>query len=514
MPTGVAARASGWRWLPRAVLMVTVAAGAGWVSGAPQAVFAGVRPESGISAGGGQTCVLQAGKAYCWGYGVYGQLGGGSLTSSSVPVPVDASGLLAGKTLTQISAGGNHTCALDSAGHAYCWGDGAYGELGDGTAASSDVPVAVDASGVLAGKTLTQISGGTYDTCALDSAGHAYCWGRNNAGGLGDGTFTDSDVPVAVDASGVLAGRTLIQISAGGYHTCALDTAGHGYCWGNGSNGELGDGTAISSDVPVAVDASGVLAGKTLTQISGGFSHTCALDSAGHVYCWGQNYLGGLGDATFTDSDVPVAVDTSGVLAGKTLTQVTTGYLATCALDSASRAYCWGNNNTGELGDHTTTSSDVPVAVYASGVLAGKTLTRVSAGYFYACATGRYGAAYCWGTNQDGELGHGTITDWATRPMTVVSLVPQPPGNVTGRAGSHSAAVSWTAPASLGTGTLTGYTATATPGGRSCSTQRATRCTITGLRNGTTYTITVITRTTTVNSAPSKPITVTPHRAT
>ena len=256
---------------------------------------------------------------------------------------MDTSGVLAGKTLTQIAVGQSHTCALDSTGAAYCWGANFYGQLGDGDTASSSVPVAVDTSGVLAGKTLTQIATGSGHTCALDSTGAAYCWGYNYTGQLGDGDTASTTVPVAVDTSGVLAGKTLTQITTGNVNTCVLDSSGHAYCWGDGA--ELGDGSGAWSAAPVAVDTSGVLAGKTLTHITAGTLHACALDSTGAAYCWGANVTGQLGDGSTTSTDVPVAVERSGVLAGKTLTQISAGWFDTCALDSTGAAYCWGDNH-------------------------------------------------------------------------------------------------------------------------------------------------------------------------
>ena len=240
-----------------------------------------------------------------------------------MPVAVDTSGALAGQTLTQITTGTEHVCSVDAAGAAYCWGNNNLGQLGDGSTTDSDVPVAVDTSGTLAGQTLTQITTGTEHVCSVDAAGAAYCWGNNNLGQLGDGSTTDSDVPVAVDTSGTLAGQTLTQITAGGSHTCALDSAGAAYCWGEGYYGELGGGIGGFSALAVAVDTSGVLHGKALAQITAGEFHTCAISTAGAAYCWGRNDHGQLGDGKTADSSVPVAVDTSGVLAGQALTRIT-----------------------------------------------------------------------------------------------------------------------------------------------------------------------------------------------
>jgi len=503
------------RWAIRGAPAV-LAAGLSLLMAVPQVMLAGSRARArpAISASGAHSCSLQNGHAYCWGDDGYGELGDGTTNSSAGPVAVDTRGVLAGKTLTQISAGNSFdTCALDSAGAAYCWGNNVNGQLGDGTTTSSAVPVAVATSGVLAGKTLTQISAGYNGTCALDTAGAAYCWGGNFSGELGDGTTTSSAVPVAVATSGVLARKTLIQISAGTIHACAVDRAGAAYCWGGNASGQLGNPAAGDSAVPVAVATRGVLAGKTLTQISAGYHQTCALDTAGAAYCWGNDFFGQLGNGTNTSSTVPVAVATSGALAGQALAQISTNFFQTCAVSRAGAAYCWGGNPDGELGDGTTTDSNVPVAVDTSGVLAGKTMTQISAGDDNTCAQDSAGADHCWGSNLSGELGDGLTIVQSSVPVAVDSLAPQPPGGVAARAGSASALVSWTAPVSLGTGTLTGYAAIARPGGRFCATRNVHSCTIEGLRNGTTYSVTVVAWTTAGTSAPSIAVIITPRPA-
>src|ERR1017187_9510444 len=413
-----------------------------------------------------------------------------------------------------ISASGEHPCAI-SGGRAYCWGNNNDGELGDGTTVSASVPVAVNTSGALAGKTLIEVTtGDSLDTCALDTAGAAYCWGNGALGLLGDGSTISSTLPVAVQTSGVLAGKTLTQISSGFLQVCAVDTTGVAYCWGFNGSGHLGHPGLSDSDVPVAVDRGGVLAGKRLTQISAGFLQVCAVDSTGLGYCWGNDSYGQLGDGTIASSDVPVAVTSRGVLAGKALTQISTNFYQTCAVDSIGVAFCWGGNPDGELGNSTTKNSDVPVAVNASGVLAGQAMAQISSGDNNTCTLGRIGAAYCWGSNEHGQLGDGTAALGSNVPVAVTSFgsrPPQPPSHVTAKAGNTSAAVSWKGPASLGSGTLTGYMATATPRGRTCSTRKATTCTIRYLVNGTIYRITVITRTSTSHSVASAPATVTPR---
>ena len=459
---------------------------------ASQAAMAAPQPGASITTGYYQTCAIETGQAYCWGPGG-GQLGDGSTAASGIPVAVDTTSALAGKTLAQVSAGDGFTCALDTSGRAYCWGVNDHGELGDGNTAGTTEPVAVDTSGALAGKTLTQISAGQQHACALDTAGKAYCWGLNIYGALGDGTTTDSSIPVAVDTSGVLAGKMLTNLAGGETSTCALDASGAAYCWGDNDLGELGDGTTANSTVPVTVD----LPGKTLTSITGSVSARtfCALDSSGSAYCWG-----------FRNSDVPVPVGTDGALAGKTLTQISTSGFHTCALDSTGTAYCWGDNYYGELGDGTTASSTLPVAVDTTGALAGKVLTQIgTGGYFWTCAADSTGAVYCWGDNSQDALGDGTSIASSDVP---VQAGPSPPTSVAAVPGNRSAVVSWAAPAMPG-GSVTGYTAFASPGGELCITA-TTSCTIAGLTNQTTYSVTVIAHTATTNSSASAPIDVTP----
>jgi alpha-tubulin suppressor-like RCC1 family protein len=493
-----------------AAAAISLAAGLGMLMPAPQAALAAAPGTSSILAGIDHTCALDSGKAYCWGFNGFGDIGDGSTTYSDIPVAVRTTGALAGKTLTQISPGENHTCALDSTGAAYCWGDNFYGQLGDGSPFDTRVPVKVDTAGVLAGKTLTEISANEDDACALDSTGAAYCWGYGDDGELGDGSTTNSDVPVKVDTSGV-PGQTLTEISVGTFSTCALDSAGAAYCWGSNLEGDLGDGGTADSDVPAAVDTLGALAGKTLTQISVGDLEACALDSAGAAYCWGYAYQGQLGDGSRFNTRTPVPVDTTGVLAGKTLAQISVGTELTCALDNAGAAYCWGDNSNGELGDGSISTgpfgSTVPVSVDTSGALAGKTLTQISAGAGYACALDSAGAYYCWGANDIGEFGDGSTPAFSDVPLL---SGPHAPTGVTAAPGDTTAAVSWTAPDSLDGGTLTGYTATAAPGTAACTTTGATSCTLTGLTDGTTYTITVQANTTVGNSGASPPTTVTP----
>ncbi len=208
-----------------------------------------------------------------------------------------------------------------------------------------------------------------FTTCALDTEGKVYCWGADYFGSLGDGGPVSStltgELPVEVDTSGVLAGKTIVHIGVGMASVCAMDSDGQVYCWGTNSNGELGNGTTEHASSPTAVVMDGDLSGKTPAKLSVGYSHACVNTTEGKVYCWGSNAFGALGSGEGDSTSVsqtyetePTAVETAGtVMDGKVITRIDTGLYYTCAIDDSKYVYCWGWDAYGMLGNGNATYS-------------------------------------------------------------------------------------------------------------------------------------------------------------
>ena len=234
--------------------------------------------------------ITTAGETYCWGYNANGQLGDG--TTADSPVPVRVSG---GVVFESVAAGSRGTCGLTASGVAYCWGYNGNGNVGDSTFTNTTAPVAVSG-----GLTFTSLSAGAGHRCAVAATDEAYCWGLNRDGQLGNGRFfSDKNTPTLV--SGGLAFQS---VSAGADHSCGVTTTARAYCWGFNSEGSLGNGTFF----PDLNEPSEVSGGLDFEFVTAGAIYSCGVTTTGEAYCWGDNSTGSLGDGSILSSNVPVLV--------------------------------------------------------------------------------------------------------------------------------------------------------------------------------------------------------------
>jgi len=371
------------------------------------------------------------GKVMVWGENAGGSLGTGNYADSYTPLDISSSGDLAGKRIIALAAGDNHCVALDTNGVLYSWGHNYYGPLGSGDFNDRLYPGPV-AAGALAGKKVIYIAAGDHNTYAIAEDHRVYAWGWNYFGMLGDGLGDQSDnhntcEPGIVDTTGVLKGKEIVSVAAGLWFVVALDKDGHLYSWGINDHGALGAGSNEEMvNVPVAVDTGGVLKGKKIVKIAAGEFFAMALDDEGHLYTWGENTYGQLGNNTTADSKVPVAVDTSGVLKGKKISAIAAGDQHCLALSDDGRLYACGMNDYGQLGTQTTFGDSVPVEVYTGGYLAGKNIVAVSCGAMHSVALDDRGNIYTWGANDHGQLGVSGITE--SREAVLAGAAPPPPG--------------------------------------------------------------------------------------
>lgn len=370
------------------VVLVLVAAGCGRIDFSPRdldAAGAGDAPASArwsrVVAYGNQTCGVFVGAVYCWGKNDLGQLGDGTTTNQPAPRAV----MLPAGPVDDLTLGQDQGCAI-VAGTLHCWGS-------LGTPAPQVVTLPARATAVSAGRNYT---------CVVASGVH--CWGLNDVGQLGIGTMAFRSTPTPLSWTG----RPLVAVDAGDDHACALDDQKHAHCWGHNDYGTLGAGVGIGSaltplDVPASVQG--------LPRIAGW--HACAVTN-GAVDCWGQGANGELGDGLVTDRGLPGPVPA--LASGVTALETGGGPGdpdASCAIQGG-LVHCWGDGRFGRLGDGGTAQQNTPVPVM--GLPGGA--TAIALGWGHACAIVGAGDLWCWGQGTSGELGQGAMAS-SSQPVAV-----------------------------------------------------------------------------------------------
>ncbi len=339
-----------------------------------------------VSAGSGASCVLLSnGGVLCWGGNGYGNLGDGTTASSATPVAPKGLG-----PATLVSTDDGVTCAVLASSALWCCGFG--GRVGDGTNIQRNAPVEVVGAGVV-----DVVSGNT--TCIALASGGAQCWGFNENGTIGDGTTTDSNAPVNV----MSLGGSVTKIASGTDQACVVLATGSMQCWGRNFDGQLGDGTTTDHLTPVDV----VSLGGKAESFATGETQVCALLTDGTVRCWGDGASGQMGNGKLTVVNVtPTQVPLSGSAKG-----LGCGDQFCCALLTTGSIQCWGDNTFGQLGDGTTTQRSSPVAVVS---LAGSAISISVSKNDTTCALLALGAVQCWGL----LVG----SSYSTTPVTISGL--------------------------------------------------------------------------------------------
>lgn len=345
-----------------------------------------------VAAGGSHTCALQdTGTVWCWGRNDRGQLGDGSTVERRTPVRVEGFG-----GAVQVAAGRSHSCARMEDGTVWCWGDNSFGQLGNNEPlrrVRRQQPV-VSPVPVVGLTRADQIALGESHSCARLDGGGVSCWGRNGGGQLGNGTRTLGlrSVPVAQ-----LTGAT--QIAVGRNHSCARIDDGTVRCWGLNGRGQVDSIRPRRGRAPVRVPVT-VPGLESVRGIALGDEHSCARLGDGSVRCWGSNAFGQLGVRDTDASGVQAPVRGLGQTVG-----IGAGQIHSCARLRTGTLRCWGSNLDGQLGN-------LNRSPRAGRVLAVRDLADVaqmSIGSRHGCALLQDDSTFCWGSNSNGQIGHGSL---------------------------------------------------------------------------------------------------------
>ncbi|HTR82430.1 MAG TPA: T9SS type A sorting domain-containing protein [Bacteroidota bacterium] len=357
-----------------------------------------------------------SGNLWVWSYDQYTHVGTSTAAPPSGTVPKDSTPVMvafpSGVTAwTTVATGQTHVVALGNDGNLYSWGFNNDGQLGDSTTTNEATPVMVHKPTGVTG--WTAVACGAFHNVAIDNSGNVYAWGLNSQGQLGDSSLTNKIAPTEVTLP-----TTVTAVSATNNTCMALGSDGKIYAWGKNGNGQLGDSTTI--DHYSTIGTVHIPVGVTVASIaSGNFFNTC-LGTDGNIYAWGQGNNGQIGNGSTSPSNVlavTVANKPSGVTSWK---KYACGASFVLAIANNDTLYGWGFGGTGELGNGSTTSNNTtPVKVSLAG---GVTAVNVAGGHNHGFIVDQNNNVYAWGRNIEGETGSNTTVSPKTTPVQVVGL--------------------------------------------------------------------------------------------
>lgn len=308
----------------------------------------------------------------------------------------------------QVAMGTHHSCAVLETDVVECWGDNEWGQLGNGEIGGT----AVQPEPVQGVDSVARIFAGQTHSCALTSDNKLYCWGGNEVGQLGNGTFDQSSTAVAIDDQDI--DGNIVEVALGDHHSCVLTDQSGVYCWGGHERGQVGIGSSETAAfaTPQYVEAFDEMMaeGESIIDLVAGGQHTCAVSeslpgSADTLYCWGRNDNGQLGLGDTEDSSLPrgVSVDVTEEGSSVEVRGVAAGALHSCAYDEDGDVYCWGRTSSGRLGvDEEFESLSQPDPLLVEGL---PSVNALYSGGAMSCAVMSEGEHACWGSNSHGQLG-------------------------------------------------------------------------------------------------------------
>lgn len=362
-----------------------------------------------ISSGKRHTCSLKMGEVFCWGDNInhqLGSLGNDSNIPKKVPNIIDA---------IYLSSGGQHSCVVKKNGNVQCWGLNSLGQTGEATAQVKNVKTS-SLKEMVKFNNIKTVSLGENHSCALNTNGEVFCWGDNSEGQLASTILPESNIPLQIPHL-----SKITMIASGNNHTCALHTKGEVFCWGDNRSGQIGN-KKIQDKVTVSL----VQGLKNVKQISAGGSTTCALTNEGSVYCWGDNTFSQSGVENSLENKNAKVISPNKIDTLQDISMISVGENHSCALTSNSLVDCWGSNsnNNFQLGK-ITKNSIYPTPIEVPNVF---DMKSISAGGLHTCGLKENGSIYCWGNNYQGQLGNGEFSASNGRPskVTILSIDSKP----------------------------------------------------------------------------------------